>query len=264
MNSVQAILLGALQGVTEFLPVSSSGHLALMKHFMRLSDVPLLFDVILHVATLIVVLFVFRARIGALLKALAHGAARTVTEEDKVQLRLVLIILVATVLTGAIGLALEGLDAARYPKLVSALFIVTGIILVAARGMSGGVDYTAIGLRQGVVTGIAQGLGVLPGISRSGITISAALLSGMDRDKAGELSFLISLPAIAGALLLELRDADALFSAVSPAMVMTGFVSALVTGFLSLSLLLMLVRKGQLYLFSFYLIPAGVVGLILI
>jgi undecaprenyl-diphosphatase len=264
MNFFQALILGVLQGATEFLPVSSSGHLALMKHFFELTEVPLLFDVILHIATLVVVLLFFRKRVAKLLLALAHLVRGKRSEEDKIQLRLILVILLATFFTGVIGLGLEGLEVGSYPRLVSSLLIVTGIILILARTWSGNVDYGSIGLKQGLITGIAQGLGVLPGISRSGITISAALLSGMDREKAGEFSFLISLPAIAGALLLELRHLNDLFASVSPSMVLVGFISAFATGMVSLSLLLSLVRKGRLYYFSFYLIPAGILGIILL
>lgn len=261
MTNMQALFFGFLQGVTEFLPVSSSGHLAVTKHLFSLQEVPLLFDVILHVATLLVVLIVFRRRVGKLLLALGRFIIRRTVEEDREQLRLIGVILLATILTGVLGLALERLELGSYPKLVSLLFILTGVILVVGSRWKGRVDYASIGVKQGVIAGIAQGLGVLPGISRSGITISAALLSGMTREKAGEFSFLISLPAIAGALLLELRDAEALFSAVAPLQVALGFLAAFVTGLVSLLLLLKLVEGGKLYFFSFYLIPLGFFGM---
>ena len=260
MSPLQAIFFGVLQGATEFLPVSSSGHLAVTKHLFHLQEVPLLFDVILHVATLLVVLIVFRRRVGKLLLALGRFIIRKQEEEDKTQLRLIGVILLATLLTGILGLALERLEVGSYPKMVSILFIVTGLILVISSRWVGRVDYEAIGIKQGLIAGIAQGFGVLPGISRAGITISAALLSGMNREKAGEFSFLISLPAIAGALLLELRNVEALFSAVSPLMVAIGFLSAFLTGLAALLLLLKLVEKGKLYFFALYLIPLGVVG----
>jgi len=145
---------------------------------------------------------------------------------------------------------------------VSALFIVTGGILWWTRYKQGTINYGTIGMKQGLITGFGQGLGVLPGISRSGITISAALVSGMDRERAGEYSFLMSIPAILGALILKLKEADALFSSASPMIVAAGFVSAFIVGMLSLLLLLSLVRKGRLYLFSFYLLPLGIAGLL--
>ncbi|ADK82910.1 undecaprenyl-diphosphate phosphatase [Sediminispirochaeta smaragdinae] len=264
MSMVQALFLGALQGVTEFLPVSSSGHLALMKYFMDLEDVPILFDVILHVATLFVVIWVFRAKVGRLFLALGHLITGKRDEEDNQNLHLILIILAATLVTGVLGLFLEGLDVGRFPRAVAALLVVTGLILLGAKRFSGNIGYEGLGLRHGLFTGLAQGLGVLPGISRSGITISAALASGMNRESAGEFSFLISLPAIAGALLLELRDVGSLLATVPPSSLIAGFLSAFIVGMASLVLLLRLIRRGKLYYFSFYLIPAGILGFILL
>lgn len=261
MSFIQSIVLGALQGVTEFLPVSSSGHLVVLKRFMALEQVPLLFDVLLHVATLFVVLIVFRDRVGKILVSLGRTLIGRRNDEDRENLRLFGVIMVSTVITGVMGLGIEKLDPGSNIKLVSALFIVTGLILIWTRYMQGTINYGTIGVKQGLITGFGQGLGVFPGISRSGITISAALMAGMNREKAGEYSFLISIPAILGALLLELRDADALFVSVTPMKVAVGFGSAFVVGLLSLLLLLRLIHRGKLYLFSFYLIPLGLAGL---
>lgn len=261
MTYIQAVLLGALQGMTEFLPVSSSGHLVVFRRFMQLQDIPILFDVILHVATLFVVLIIFRDRIGRILLSLGRLFTGRKNEEDAENIRLFGIILTATVITGAMGLGIERLDAGSHIKLVSALFIVTGVILWLTRYMSGTINYGTIGIKQGVVTGFAQGLGVLPGISRSGITISAALMSGMNREKAGEYSFLISIPAILGALLLELKDLDTLFVSMTPLKIAAGFAAAFIVGLLSLMLLLKLVNRGRLYYFTFYLVPLGIFGL---
>jgi undecaprenyl-diphosphatase len=262
MTLMQSIMLGVLQGVTEFLPVSSSGHLVVLRRFMNLQEVPILFDVLLHVATLFVVLIVFRDRVGRIIVALGRALIGKKDEEDGENLRLFWVIILATAITGVIGIGLEQLEAGRNIKLVSALFIVTGGILWWTRFQQGTVNYGTLGMKQGLITGIGQGLGVLPGISRSGITISAALVSGMDREKAGEYSFLLSIPAILGALLLKLKEAEALFSSISPMVVAAGFASAFFVGLLSLLLLLRLVRRGRLYLFSFYLVPFGIAGLL--
>lgn len=261
MTYLQSIILGALQGVTEFLPVSSSGHLAVLRRFMDLKNVPLLFDVILHVATLFVVVLVFRDRIGRILTAMGRTIVGKRDDEDRENLRLLGIILISTFITGFMGIGIEKLDPGANIKLVSVLFIITGAILWWTRYMQGSLNYGTIGVKQGIITGIGQGFGVFPGISRSGITISAALMSGMNREKAGEYSFLISIPAILGALLLELKDAHSLFSSVSPMIVATGFISSFIVGLLSLLILLSLIRKGRLYLFSFYLLPLGIAGL---
>jgi undecaprenyl-diphosphatase len=218
--------------------------------------------VLLHVATLFVVLLVFRDRVGRILLAVARALIFRTSDEDRENLHLLGIIVISTIFTGAIGYGFESFDIVPGVKVVSVLFLITAAILIASRFQQGMVNYGTIGLKQGVWTGIAQGLGVLPGISRSGITISAALLSGMDREKAGEYSFLISIPAILGALVLKLGESGELFSAVSVQVMAAGFVSSFVVGLASLLILLRLIRRGKLYLFSFYLIPLGIAGLV--
>lgn len=263
MTVVQALALGVLQGIAEFIPISSSGHLVVMRHLMGIKEIPVLFDVILHIATLIVVLFVFRERIIRILTALWRWGARRATADDLVQVRLAGYVVIATICTVIIGLAIAEARLDRFPKLVSALFLVTAAILIAAHFFHGSIDYSSFRPRHALVTGITQGIAVLPGISRSGITITAALATGIDRTRAGEFSFLISIPAILGALLLTLRDLGDLAAVVSVPGLAAGFLASLVVGFFSLVFLLKLIRGGKLYLFAFYLVPLGIAGLIL-
>ncbi|RKX86266.1 MAG: undecaprenyl-diphosphatase [Spirochaetes bacterium] len=260
MTFIQSILLGALQGFTEFLPVSSSGHLAVVESFMKLQEVPVLFDILLHLATLLVVIIVFRNRLIGIVISLFKR--NNIKNEDKANRKLFFMILVSTFFTGIIGLGLNNLEVEKYLFIIYFLFIITGFILIGSKFWGGSVDYSSLGLKQGVITGISQGLGVLPGISRSGITISAALLSGMSREKAGEYSFLISLPAILGAFILEFKDAEGLLDIVDPLIIGAGMISAFIVGLLSLKILLKLIKNGKLYLFSFYLIPLGIIGLL--
>ncbi len=260
MTFIQSILLGALQGFTEFLPVSSSGHLAVVESFMKLQEVPVLFDILLHLATLLVVIIVFRNRLIGIVISLFKR--NNIKNEDKANRKLFLMILVSTFFTGIIGLGLNNLEVEKYLFIIYFLFIITGFILIGSKFWGGSIDYSSLGLKQGVITGISQGLGVLPGISRSGITISAALLSGMNREKAGEYSFLISLPAILGAFILEFKDAEGLLDIVDPLIIGAGMISAFIVGLLSLKILLKLIKNGKLYLFSFYLIPLGIMGLL--
>ncbi|TVR02287.1 MAG: undecaprenyl-diphosphate phosphatase [Spirochaetaceae bacterium] len=263
MTVVQALALGVLQGVAEFIPISSSGHLVVMRHLMGLGEIPVLFDVILHIATLVVVFFVFRERIARILVALWRWATRRADADDLVQVRLAGYVVIATICTVVIGLAIAEARLDRFPKLVSALFLVTAAILIAAHFFHGSIDYDGFGIRHALITGIAQGIAVLPGISRSGLTITAALAAGIDRTRAGEFSFLISIPAILGALVLTLRDLGALTAVVSVPALAAGFLASLVVGFFSLVLLLKLIRGGKLYLFAIYLVPLGIAGLIL-
>ncbi len=266
MSTVQSLLLGALQGVAEFLPISSSGHLVLLRNVMNLGDIPLLYDVLLHVSTLIVVAIVFRKKILSVLASIRRWLTRAVAAEDRENLNLSLYILIATVVTGGVGLVLSRFEEVflRQPRLVSLLFLITALVLISTLLGRGRRDYLQMGIFGALIVGLAQGIGVLPGISRAGITISVALLWGLDRQRAGEFSFLIAIPAILGALLLQLREAGSLLEVVDPAALMVGFAASFVVGLISLLLLLRVVRKGRLALFSIYLVPLAVVAFFLL
>lgn len=265
MTVLQAAVLGLVQGLTEFLPVSSSGHLAVGKLLFGLEGVPILFDVLLHIATLIVVFYVFRRRIALILGALWRLAARRPRKEtDAEQLRLVVWILLATMVTVIIALPVAELDTGARPRLVGVFFLFTAVVLVSAVKAPEGGRISDMGPHQAVIVGLAQGLGVFPGISRSGITISAARHVGLSRGDAGEFAFLISIPAILGALVLTLRDLGDLGRLVGLLPLTVGFLVALVSGFLALTLLLRIVRSGRLYLFALYLLPLGVAVILLV
>jgi undecaprenyl-diphosphatase len=262
MTWLQSLAFGCLQGLAEFLPISSSGHLTLLKNLFGLEDVPRLFDVLLHAATLLVILIVFRRTIGGLFAALGRLIRRRSLPEDSPRIRLILAVITATFFTGLIGILLKDFSFEAHPKIVSAFLLVTALILLVTRRFENREAAKRPGLREGVITGIAQGIGVLPGISRSGITISAAIFAGVNRGEAGEFSFLLSIPAILGALILSLRDSGSLAAMVSPGVLLGGIAAAAVTGYISLRFLLRLIRGGKLYLFAFYLIPVGIAGII--
>ncbi len=265
MTILQAAVLGLVQGLTEFLPVSSSGHLAVGKILFGLEGVPVLFDVLLHIATLIVVVYVFRDRIGAIVAALVRLAARRPRKEtDAEQLRLVVWILLATVVTVIVALPVAELDAGARPRLVGAFFLFTAIVLLSTLTAPEGGLISEMGPHQAVIVGLAQGLGVFPGVSRSGITISVARHAGLSRGDAGEFAFLISIPAILGALVLTLRDLGDLGRSVGLLPLSVGFLVALLSGFLALSLLLRIIRSGRLYLFAIYLVPLGTAVILLL
>lgn len=268
MTATQAFLLGLFQGIAEFLPISSSGHLLVLKELLGLSGVPLLFDVILHLGTLLSILVVFRARIigifAALWRWLAKPSARpSASESDRENLALVLPTVVATAVTGVIGLWIEKFIPVESPRVVCALFLVTAVLLVVSSRFRGRRGFRELGALRGALVGLAQGLGVLPGISRSGITISGGLAAGLNRDAAGEFAFILAIPAILGAFVLELKDAMELGAAVGTLPLVVGFLAAFVSGIGALSLLMPIVRKGKLAAFAVYLIPAGVLGLFL-
>jgi len=267
MSIIQAVLLGALQGVAEFLPVSSSGHLTLVQHLFGLDDVPLLFDISLHAATLLAVILVFRNLIWDLLCTAFRWIIRKSTEEDKPKLKMILAVIAATFVTGVFGIVLKKIIPDLPIQVVFAGFIVTAILLFAGSRLSKKNEEKAskeINLVQGLFIGAAQGIGVLPGISRSGITISASLASGMDRKTAGDFSFILSIPAIIAAFVLELGDLDAVAQSVSAASLLLGCLAAFIVGIFALKFLLALIRRGKLEWFAYYLIPLAVICFIFV
>ena len=276
MSILEGILLGLLQGVAEFLPISSSGHLAIAQELFDLEDVPLLFDVFLHLATLGAVILFFRKRIWSLLQVVGRWITRRSLPEDKADLQTIVALLLGTFVTGVFGILLSDVVVDIDEKIICVGFFITAGLLFFgdateerrrkkrfAAGSKESED-KVVGIKplQGLGIGLAQGFGVLPGISRSGSTIAGALLCGVDREQAGEFSFLLSIPAILGAFVLQLEDLDEIGSAVGLAPVVAGCIAAFVAGIFALSVLMKIVRKGKLEWFALYLIPVGILGLI--
>ncbi|MBR6566333.1 MAG: undecaprenyl-diphosphate phosphatase, partial [Spirochaetaceae bacterium] len=269
-------LLGLLQGIAEFLPISSSGHLAIAQELFNLEDVPLLFDVFLHLATLGAVVLFFRKRIWSLFQVMGRWICRRSLPEDKADLQTIVALLLGTLVTGIFGILLSDVVEDIDEKFICVGFFVTAGLLIFSDAVEEGrrkkrlatdPDFTVgksggVKPLQGLGIGLAQGFGVLPGISRSGSTIAGALLCGVDREQAGEFSFLLSIPAILGAFVLQLEDLDEIGSAVGIAPVVAGCIAAFVAGIFALSVLMKIVRKGKLEWFAVYLIPLGILGLI--
>lgn len=261
MTVLQGFLLGLLQGVTEFLPVSSSGHLAVVQYLFSLGEVPLLYDVMLHLASLVAVVLFFRRQIIELVMVLLRWAGKKAQPEDEPKQKMIVAIILATVVTGALGVVFSKIIPEMPLQVVCFGFIITGLLLILStllkvrQGEEGKVSVV-----QGLFCGFAQGLGVLPGISRSGITISACLAAGVNRKTAGEFSFLISIPAILGAFVLELKDFGELNQSVSAGAIAAGCVAAFAAGYAALFLLNRLIKNGKLAWFAAYLIPLGVCG----
>ena len=282
MTVIQGILLGILQGIAEFLPISSSGHLAVVQKLFSLEEVPLLFDIMLHLATLLAVVLYFRKKIWTLLCVFGRLIARrpapkAVNKDDllcgtEARGRMtILAVIITTVVTGAIGVFTSKLIPDMPVKVTCAGFIVTAILLVVSsiieRRNSSAVKNSAekndgIKWYQAIVIGVMQGIGTLPGISRSGSTIAGSQLCGVNRAAAGEYSFIVSIPAILGAFLLELKDFAEVGSTVGAAPVIAGCAAAFAWGYISLAVLMKIIRKGKLEWFACYLIPAGILGIL--
>lgn len=296
MTLLQGIILGLVQGAGEFLPISSSGHLAVAQRLLGLDDVPLLFDVTLHLSTLVVVVLFFRKKIWALLRAFGRLCARRPApsvaeglggEQDALvrerNLRAyILAIVLSTLVTGVLGIVTE-----KFIGDMPLVFVFTGFLITAALLVLTGIAERlrlrrkpsscggngvpgegesgfekAPGVVQALIIGAAQGAGTLPGISRSGATIAGSILCGVERRTAGEYSFIVSIPAILGAFILELRHVEQLKVSVGLIPLAAGCVAAFVSGYLALWFLMRLVRKGKLQWFACYLIPLGILGII--
>ncbi len=276
MSISAALLLGLVQGISEFLPISSSGHLAVLSAFLNVEDTPILFDIFLHLATLLAVIIVFRKKIGSLflslfkfLKGMAaksasdasgkfHERFACLDSETQGDMRLILALIVATAGTGVVGLLIRDFAVSLSPGVISLLFVATGVLLILSGKVKQENASEEVSARQAIAVGLAQGVGVLPGLSRSGVTISVALFAGVRRSSAGEFSFLLSIPAILAAFLLELKDAEILAGSVSAAALAAGMLTAFVSGLVSMKLLLRLINRGKLGWFACYLIPAGI------
>ena len=265
MNTIEALGLGLLQGATEFLPISSSGHLVVAREWLGIAEPPLLFDVLLHVATLFVVCYQFRRRLAALARAGALLVTGRVAAADREDLSLLAAITAATAATAIVGYAVSRflLPSARTLTAVSIAFIATAAILLATRLRRQPLSAAREpGLWLTIAVGVAQGIAVLPGISRAGATVAVCLLGGMDRRRAGELAFLVSVPAVLGALILSFDDAGGLIRTAGVPALAAGFVAALAVGAVCLRALLAVLHRDRLAWFAVYLLPLGVIGLL--
>lgn len=285
MTIIQGILLGILQGIAEFLPISSSGHLAVAQKLFGLSDVPLLFDIVLHLATLAAVILYFRKKIAKLFVILWQWLMHKTSAEDGDDTdilagntergrRTIIAVFVTTVVTGTIGVFTSKLIPDMSLKITAGGFIVTAALLIisafiekhrkAAQQTFTPTSDTpkGINIAQAALIGVMQGIGTFPGISRSGSTIAGALFGGLDRAAAGEYSFIVSIPAILGAFVLELKDLDKVGTSIGAAPVIAGCAAAFAWGYISLTVLMKIIKKGRLEWFAAYLIPLGIAGLI--
>lgn len=263
---LQALILGVVQGLTEFLPVSSSGHLVLAQAWFGdafvFKDGAVAFDLVLHVGTLIPVVVYYRSAVLGLVRApfarKEHAAVPWIRHPDR---WLLLMVLVASVPTAIMGFAFKDLFARFFHDvaMVSAALFITGIILFATRFARRRAAGTGLTVAVALAIGVAQGFAITPGISRSGATIALALLLGLDRELAARFSFMLSIPAILGGLLLVMSD-RVTFSAELLGPLALGFISAMVVGYAALVALVALVRRGELYRFSVYLWPVAVIG----
>ncbi|MGA9348693.1 MAG: undecaprenyl-diphosphatase UppP [Anaerolineae bacterium] len=263
MNIVQALVLGILQGATEFVPISSSGHLVLVPWLLDWAEPGLVFDTVVHWGTLVAILVVFWRD----LVALARAWARSLVERNlgQTEARLAWLIIVGTLPAALIGFLWEDFFESLFksPGRVAALLLVTGAILAASERL--GKRQRSLGdlnWLDSVLIGLAQGLAIAPGISRSGATIAMGLLRGVKREAAARYSFLLATPIIFGAGLLQLIglfQAGAVGAQLLPLVI--GFLAAAISGYLCIKCLLAYLQRGRLYVFAIYCWLAGIASL---
>lgn len=251
MSAFQAILLGAVQGLTEFLPISSSGHLVLVPTVFGWDDAGIAFDVLLHAGTLIAVVVYFRADLVRMTRAVFTKDARLAQDR-----RLAWLIVIATVPTVLIALAFDDLFESFFEQVawVGVFMLVTAGALTAAELLSRRDIHGEAELSwwKAALIGVAQGAAIAPGVSRSGATIAAGMGAGLDRESAARFSFLMSVPVILAATARSALDVTAGAPFPDPIVALAGFVTAALVGYLAIAVLLAYLKVGSLYVFAAY------------
>ncbi len=263
MSYLQAVILGLVQGLAEFLPISSSGHLALLENYFGISESNLLFfAVMLHFGTLISVFVVFWKDIVELLKELVLTIKDLCTGkglrlDERPTRKLGVMIIAACIPTAIIGVLFGDIFEGLYarPIFIACMFIVTGILLIIAETWGGGKrTITNLNFRNSFFIGIVQGIAIIPGISRSGSTLFSSLLCKLDREFAVKFVFLISIPTILGSFILELPEGiKAGVSGSEWGPVIVGVIVAFLSGLFAVKVMLKVVTNRKLKYFSYYL-----------
>ncbi|MDF2521234.1 MAG: putative undecaprenol kinase [Clostridia bacterium] len=248
MNFIQAIILGIVQGITEFLPISSSGHLVLMQKLFRITEPALAFDTYLHLGTLMAVFAVFKDDIISILK--------------KPFQKLTWLLLAGTIPTAIIGLVFKDIFEEMFHSgsTLGFEFVITGAILLLAgiqkNGRKGLKDTSYL---DAAFIGVMQGAAIMPAISRSGLTISGALFRNLDREFAARFSFLLSIPAILGATMLQVKDMVEIGgnSGISMGAIIAGALAAALSGYISIKFMMNILKKGKMKYFAYYVFVLG-------
>ncbi len=240
MSILESIILGVIQGLTEFLPISSSGHLVLFQRLLGVEEGVLTFDVLVHLGTLVAVIGVFRNDIISIIK--------------RPWQKLTFLLLVATIPTGIIGLTFKDFFERLFESgsTLGIEFILTGLIIwFADKVKDRGKQMDDISYFDAVIVGTMQGIAILPAISRSGLTIAGSLFRGIDRETAARFSFLVSIPAIAGATILDLKDLHALPAGMGLPFLIGPLVAA-VSGYWAIKFMIRVLQKGSMRGFAYY------------
>ena len=260
MNIIQGIIIGIVQGLTEFLPVSSSAHLVFIQNILGVES-SLAFDTFLHLGSLLAVLWFFRSDIIKMIQSwfssihdLLQGRFRQGFIDDPYK-RLSWYVILGTIPVGIVGVLFEdSVDSLFAGALyVPAFFLfVTGTILYLSQRMaSGNINFNNIGAKEALFMGLGQACAILPGLSRSGTTIASGLVIGLDKEFAAKFSFILSIPAILGAFLVQLKDIGSAMDA-NFLPIFLGFIAAFIAGYAAIKWMLDLIQKRSLDIFAYY------------
>ena len=261
MNEIDAIILGVIQGLTEFLPVSSSGHLEITRELLDTNQLPsdnLLMTSVLHFATALSTILVFRKDIYDLIKGLFD-------KENKTSKSYVIKILIAIVPAGLVGFLLSDEIEFLFSGnmiLVGIMLIITGTILFLTKILK--TKNFKISSVHALIIGLSQAFAVIPGISRSGATICTSLFLGNNKSEAAKFSFLIVIPVIFGAILKDVLSGDIFDNEIKISILIIGFISSFLTGVLACKLMLKIVANNNLIYFSFYCFLLGIISIFII
>ncbi len=261
MDSIEAIILGIIQGLTEFLPVSSSGHLEIGKAIMGDDSIPqesLLFTVVLHFATALSTILIFRKEVSEIIRGLFKFQHQL--QEFKFSFQIIISMIPAVFVGLFFEEFLETLFNGQLILVGLMLFITAILLFLADKSKKTVVDLSN---KSAFIIGIAQAIAMLPGISRSGATIATSVLLGIDREKAAKFSFLMVVPLIFGKILKDLMSGDLFFSSDQSFSLLIGFLAAFLSGILACRLMIKIVKNSKLKYFSYYCILAGIFSILL-
>ncbi|MBT3478616.1 MAG: undecaprenyl-diphosphate phosphatase [Candidatus Marinimicrobia bacterium] len=249
MTLFEAIILGIIQGITEFLPISSSGHLVLGQEILGVNIPGNLFEIVTHMGTLLSVIIVFWNELAGILQSIQKLDTQ----------KYIVYLLIGTLPAVAFGLGGKNFISGLFDSIpmVAGALIFTGVVLLVTQKLNE--KQEQLNWKKGLIIGISQAIAIIPGISRSGMTISTSMALGISGKDAAKFSFLLAIPAIAGAGLLTALDMPSGSSLIPIPQLMAAFFSSLVVGYISLKWLLGLLESGKFYRFGYYCITIGLI-----
>lgn len=256
MDAKKVIILAVVQGLTEFLPVSSSGHLVVLQKIFGFSQAPVLFDILLHVGTLGAIIFYFRKGLAQIVSGLA--------QKKKESVNTLMLILIGTIPAAIVGILFQKQIELTFDslKIVGMAFLITAVFLFSTKlRKNQNRQFNQLKWQDAIFVGIFQGLAILPGISRSGSTITAGLWRGVGRETAFTFSFYLAIPAILGALILKSSEL-LVYSSTEIIWGLTGMVIAGIVGFFTLRILEKTLKSTRFFWFGIYCLVLGIIVLL--